>query len=157
MCRHLLSVLGVLSLLIGLVAMQGALAATTTLTFDEYLDSTTLSTRYQSARVTISGAGISNAVFTPWPANTRANMAFAPTGLQTFTLNSTISDAIQAVSAYVSGDTSTGIYAYDAAGVLVGQSVTLGATTDSARLCIESRPFASILFRGRVREISAME
>ncbi|MFC3110363.1 PKD domain-containing protein [Undibacterium arcticum] len=130
MRRYLLSVLGLLSFLIGLGAAPSALATTTTLTFDEYPDGTTLTTQYQGVGVTISGAAVSNALATPWPANTGANVAFAQTGLMTFTLNSTITGAIQTVSAYVSGDTSVGIYAYDVGGVLIGQSVTPGATNN---------------------------
>lgn len=126
MRRPILSILGVL--LMGLAAAQSALATTTSLTFDEYPDGTALTTQYQGAGVTISGATALNAFATPWPANSGANVAFAQTGLMTFSLNPTITGALQTVSAYISGDTSIGIFAYDAADVLVGQALTPGAT-----------------------------
>lgn len=108
----------------------GALAATTTLTFDEYSDGTVLTTQYQGVGVTVSGATVLPAVYTPYPANSAPNIAYAPTGLMTFTLNSAITGNIQSVSAYVSADASTGIYAYDAGGLLVGQALTPGATNN---------------------------
>lgn len=127
MRKYLLSVVGVLSLLIGLAATQAATqAATTKLTFDEFADRTTLTTQYQAVGVTVSGALVLSAPNSPWPANSGQNLVYAPTGLMTFDLDSTITGNIQTASAYVSGDMSIGIYAYDAAGVLVGQALTPG-------------------------------
>jgi hypothetical protein len=121
--------LAVLIALLGIGA-QGASAATTTLTFDELLSGTVLTTEYQGLGVTISGATSVNALVYPWPANTSPNVAYAQSGLMNFTLDPAILGNIQSVSAYVSGATSVGIYAYDAQNVLVGQAITPGATNN---------------------------
>lgn len=118
-----------LAVLLG-VGTQGALAATTMLTFDEFTDQTVLTTQYQGLGVTVSGAKVIAAINTAWPANSGLNFAYAPTGLMTFSLNSTITGNIQSVSAYVFSDASVGIYAYDAGNVLVGQAVTPGASNN---------------------------
>ena len=123
--RYLLFVVGVLSLVLGLGAVQPALAAPVTLTFDEFSDGTVLSTQYQGLGVTVSGATVVPALNTPWPANTGANAAFALTGLMTFSVNSLITGAIQSVLAYVSSDSlAVGLFAYDAANDLIGQALT---------------------------------
>lgn len=128
--RHFLSALGVVALVLGLGAARNALASTTTLTFDEYFDGTVLSTQYQSVGVTVSGARVLDAINTSWSANSVPNFVYAPTGLMTFSLNSGITGSIQSISAYVWADSGVGIYAYDAADVLLGQVLTAGPTNN---------------------------
>lgn len=128
--RPVRSVVGVLSLLLGLGAGQSALASPITLTFDEYADGTVLSTQYQGVGVTVSGARVIVAINTSWSANSVPNFAYAPTGLMTFSLNSGITGSIQSISAYVWADSGVGVYAYDAADVLLGQVLTAGPTNN---------------------------
>lgn len=131
MRKPLRFLLSMLSLIIALLsAAHSALAATTTLTFDEFADGTDITTQYQSQGVTVSGVSTINQIYTPWSSNSSPNLAAAPIGLMRFTLDSAITGPIQFVSAYVSGLTSVGIYAFDAAGAPVGQSVTPGATNN---------------------------
>ncbi len=133
-----------ITLFIGLATSQSAYAATT-LSFDEYADGTVLTTQYQGVGVTISGATIIPSAYTAWAANTGPNFAYAPTGLMTFSLNSAITGNIQSVSAYISGDTSVGIYAYDSTGALVGQALTPGASNNLfLSLTSSGNPIASI-------------
>ncbi len=110
-----------LTLLVSLAIPQAVLAATT-LTFDDYSDGTVLSTEYQSLGVTTSGATVSLAIFTRWPAVSGSNLVLGLTGLITFNFDSSITGNIKTVSAYVSGDPGTGIFAYDSSGALLGQS-----------------------------------
>jgi hypothetical protein len=121
--------LAVLIALLGIGA-QGASAATTTLTFDEFPDGTALTTEYQGLGVTVTGTIASIGILAPWPENTSPNVAFSPVGLMTFTLDPAILGNIQSVSAYISGSASVGIYAYDAQNALVGQAITPGATNN---------------------------
>mgnify|MGYP001011358874 CR=1 FL=1 len=124
MHKHLFFVLGLL--FIGLGAAPSALA-TITLTFDDLPSGTDVASHYAGIGVTASGATALVATSTPWPANSGLNIAYAPTGLMTFLLNSVITGNVETVSAYISDESSVGIYAYDAADVLLGQVVTLGA------------------------------
>ncbi|WLI11244.1 MULTISPECIES: cadherin-like domain-containing protein [Pseudomonas] len=103
---------------------------TTTLTFDEYANGTPLTSQYQGLGVILSGCTTLDAIFSPWPASSGSNLSSAPTGLMTFTFDLAITGNIQSVSAYVSGSTSIGLYAYNASGVLVGQASTPGATNN---------------------------
>jgi hypothetical protein len=131
--------------LIGVAAAQSAFAETTSLTFDDILDGITITSQYQGIGVLVSGAVALDALHTPWPANSSPNVAYAPTGLMTFTVNSTITGDIQSVSAYISGDTSVGIYAYDSGGALVGQAVTGGASNNQlVSVTSSGGPIASI-------------
>lgn len=143
--RYLLSIVGGLALVLGLGAVQPAIASTTTLTFDEYANGTDITNQYQSLGVMATGVNVLDAIFSPWPANTGANLAAAPTGILTFLLDSSITGDVTSVSSYVSGTTSIGIYAYDIGGSLVGQSLTPGAT-DNMFLSVTSagNPIASV-------------
>lgn len=111
------------ALLLALGTPLVATAATTTLTFDEFSNGTSLTTQYQGLGVTASGATVLLAAFGPFPTASGANIAAAQTGFMSFSFNSVITGNIATVSAYLSGDTGTGIYAYDANGFLVGQSL----------------------------------
>lgn len=133
------------ALLLGLAGAPSA-SAETILTFDEFASGTTLTTQYQGLGVTASGpVVVYNALISPWPAHSGTNMAFAPTGLMTFYLDSTIIGNIQSVSVFLSGASSTGVYAYDASGALVGQSITQG-WTDNAFVKVTSagNPISSV-------------
>lgn len=111
------------ALLLALGTPLIARAATTTLTFDEFSNGTPLTTQYQSLGVTASGATILLAAFGPFPTASGANIAAAQTGFMTFSFDPVITGSIATVSAYLSGDAGTGIYAYDSNGFLVGQSL----------------------------------
>jgi PKD repeat protein len=116
-----------------------------TLTFDEIPDGAGLTNQYQNVGVTASGVQILNSIGLPWPANTPLNVAFAPTGLMTFTLDPLIIGNVQMVSAYISGDTSVGIYAYDANGILVGQaSAPAGANNVLVTVTSSGAPITSV-------------
>ncbi|WP_216674862.1 REJ domain-containing protein [Paraburkholderia elongata] len=130
MRRPLLSLLGVLSLLMGLGAASSALATTITLTFDEFQTGTAVTNQYENLGVLVSGATALAAAAlaapaSPWPANTPPNIAYSPLGLMTFTLNSAITGNVQSVSAYLSEGVgvNVGIYAYDALGALAGWAI----------------------------------
>lgn len=137
MRNHTRNALGSIAILMGLSTPLKVWAGTTTLTFDEFPNQTPITTQYQSIGVTVSGATTLNAAVSPWPANTPSYLVYSQPGLMTFTLDPTIIGPIQTVSAYVSGTSSVGIYAYDAAGLLVGQAATPGAT-DNALLTVTS-------------------
>ncbi len=111
------------ALLLALGSPLVAAAATTTLTFDEFSQGTSLTTQYQSLGVTASGASILVAAFGPFPAASGANIAASQGGFMSFSFDPLIAGNIATVSAYVSGDTGTGIFAYDSNGFLLGQSV----------------------------------
>ena len=130
MRRPLFSLLGALSLLMGLGAASSALATTITLTFDEFQTGTAVTNQYENLGVLVSGAtafaaAALAAAANPWPANTPPNIAYSPLGLMTFILNPGITGNVQSVSAYLSegAGVNVGIYAYDASGALVGQAI----------------------------------
>lgn len=106
---------------------SAALAATTTLTFDELPDDALITNQYQSIGVTVSGARAFLASQGAWSSNTSPNVAYAPSGLMTFTIDSSITGDVKSASAYLSTVAPVGIYAYDANGILVGQGMTTGA------------------------------
>ncbi len=137
-----------LALLMSLVAPQAVLAATTTLTFDEFADGTSLTTQYQSLGVTANGVIIFTAAFTPWPAVSSPNVASTLTGQMTFTLDSNITGNIETVSVFVSGFAGTGIFAYDSLGALVGQS-TLASDATNALLSVTTagNPITTVIIR----------
>ncbi|WP_224102187.1 hypothetical protein [Paraburkholderia caribensis] len=124
----LYSLLGML-LWTGLGATPNVLATTTTLNFDTAPDGsviqsgTSISSQYQTVGVTVSGATADNASLEAQRANTAPNIAFAPTGMMTFTLNPAITGNVQSVSAYITAGLGVSIYAYDASGSLVGQTL----------------------------------
>jgi hypothetical protein len=122
------SIKAVAACLLTLTLAQSAFAATTTLTFDEFANQTPITTQYQSVGVTASGATTILALTTPWAANTGSYLAYSSSGLMTFNLDLNVMGNIQKVSAYVSGTSNTGIYAYDSNGALVGQAVSPGAS-----------------------------
>ena len=100
---------------------SGLTSTGSSLSFDEFLSDSELTTQYQSLGVTVSGGvTILNEFNSPWPAQSGVNLVYAGSGLMIFTFDSAITGNIQTVSAYVSGAANTGLFAYDAAGVLVG-------------------------------------
>jgi len=119
--RQLRSVLGTLALLFSLGAAQSALATVTVLTFDEFTDGTVLTNQYASLGITASGATIVDAPLIGLPFVSSLNLAYAPSGLMTFSLNSAITGDIYTVSTYVTGPVDTGLFAYDAGNNLLGQ------------------------------------
>jgi hypothetical protein len=103
---------------------QSALA--TTLTFDEFPGGTVLTTQYQSLGVTISGATVYTSCPTClFPPVSGTNVAYAPSGLMTFSFNPTVvGGSVDTVSAYVTAyGGPAGIYAYDSSNNLLGQSL----------------------------------
>jgi hypothetical protein len=133
-----------LTLLLTLTA-QSALAVTTTLNFDDIPSNTQLTNQYQSLGVIASGVTVVNEFSTPWSANTPSNVAYAPTGLMTFTLDQSVLANVQTVSAYVSGITPVGIYAYDSSGTLVGSAAAPSGTLNALVTVTSSgNPIASI-------------
>lgn len=93
---------------------------TKTLTFDD-VQIGPLPSPY--AGVTVSGATVVGALGTGWNAHSGANLSYSELGLMSFTFNLAITGNIQSVSAYVSGEPFTGLFAYNASGVLIGQTV----------------------------------
>jgi len=128
--------------LMGLVA-QGALAqTTTTLDFEGIADGASITTQYQSQGVLVSGATAVDGILNFITPHSGRNLAFAPSGLMTFSLS--ISN-VKTVSAYVTGPANVGIFAYDASNNLVGQSISTVPTT-LALLSVTSSgaPIASV-------------
>ena len=121
--RQLRSVLGTLALLFSLGATQSALATVTVLTFDEFTDGTVLTNQYASLGVTASGAmtldGPNNG-FTPVSPR---NLTFSINGYMFFSFNPAITGDIFTVSAYVSGPSYVGLFAYDIGNNLLGQAM----------------------------------
>lgn len=98
-CSHMRSAMGVLSCLLGLGTAQPALADPLILIFDEFLHGPVLSNQSQGGGETTAGVPTTNVVTTPGPAQAGVNVAFAPTGLLVFTLNTSITGTTQANSA----------------------------------------------------------
>jgi hypothetical protein len=121
--RQLRSVLGTLALLFSLGAAQSALATVTVLTFDEFTDGTVLTNQYASLGVTVSGAAILNANLNGIVPVSKPNVAYADSGLMSFSPNSAITGDIFIVSAYVSGPADVGLFAYDIGNNLLGQAI----------------------------------
>jgi hypothetical protein len=131
--------------MLGLGGAPNALASTVTLDFDAFPDGTIITNQYLPLGVMVSGVTNLNGLNTSWPANTAPNIAYAPTGLMTFTLDPLILGNIQSVSAYVSGDFSVGIYAYDDLNNLVAQALTPGASNNLFLLAASSgNPIRSV-------------
>ncbi|WP_124529493.1 hypothetical protein [Burkholderia sp. Bp8991] len=142
--------LGLVSILAGLGAAPGAWA-TTTLTFDDVSSGTILTNQYQNLGVTASGVIVVNAGGTPWTANTPTNIAAAPTGLMTFTLNPAIIGNVQTISAYVGPSTITTISAYDASSALVGQTVVPASSSGNmtpASVTSSGNPIVTVQIQG---------
>lgn len=101
---------GGLALVLGLGAAPGALATPTILDFDDLSGGFNVTNQYQSVCVTVSGAAVISDLISPCSTNSSPNIAYAPTGLMTFVLDPSVTGLVQIVSAYISGDTSVGIY-----------------------------------------------
>ncbi|MFL8990635.1 beta strand repeat-containing protein, partial [Pseudomonas azerbaijanorientalis] len=118
---------------------SGLTSTGSSLSFDEFLSDSELTTQYQSLGVTVSGGvTILNEFNSPWPAQSGVNLVYAGSGLMIFTFDSAITGNIQTVSAYVSGAANTGLFAYDAAGVLVGQALLPPGAPANTRLTVNS-------------------
>lgn len=114
-----------------LLGAQTASAATTTLSFDEFDNETPLTSQYQNYGVRIAGAIAIEATYFPWPAHSGLNVAYADSGIMNFHFDSSILGEVITVSAYISGTSNVGIYAYDANNNLVGLSATDGASENA--------------------------
>jgi len=135
----------VLAALIGLGSSSAAVAATTVLSFEEVPEGSLITNQYENLGVTASGAVVASSDNLGWPFNSQFNLAYAPTGYMSFNLNSTIIGNVQSVSAYISGYSSVGIYAYDSSGNVVGQAVTGGFSQNMFLTLVSSgNPITSI-------------
>ncbi|KUY86210.1 hypothetical protein [Burkholderia sp. RF4-BP95] len=150
MRRLVHSLLGLLWILAGPSAAPGAWA-TTTLTFDD-VPTGSLTNQYQSLGVMASGVDVANAAFTVYAANTPPNIAFAPNGLMTFTIDPTVIGNVQSISAYIGPSTTTTLSAYDASGALVGQTVLPASPTywnlAPASVTSSGNPIVSVQIQG---------
>ncbi|MGH8330053.1 MAG: cadherin-like domain-containing protein, partial [Pseudomonas sp.] len=99
-------------------------SVTNNLTFDNLPPGIPLGAQYAALGVTVSGASIISSS-PSLPSHSGTSLAYSELGLMTFTFNSAIGN-IQTVSAYVSGVVGIGLYAFDAAGALIGQAVLAG-------------------------------
>lgn len=132
--------------LMGLGSSSAAVAATTVLSFDELPEGSLITNQYESLGVTASGAVVASSDNLGWPFSSQFNLAYAPTGQMSFNLNSTIMGNVQSVSAYISGYSSVGIYAYDSSGNEVGQAATGGFSQNMFLTLVSSgNPIASIV------------
>lgn len=127
-----------LAVLAGLSFGQTALAASTTINFDNLPNNTTLTNQYQSSGVQASGVTVFNYFVTNWLPHSASNIALSLDGLMQFDFDPAITGNIKTVSAYVSSYSDTGIYAYDANGVLVGQSIKAANAPDNTLLSVTS-------------------
>ncbi|MDH4651395.1 MULTISPECIES: S-layer family protein [unclassified Pseudomonas] len=116
---------------------SAALGGVQTLMLDELSDGD-LADSYQHLGVTASGAQVTAAAMSIWPAHSGSKLAFAPSGLMVFDLAPAITGDVVTVSAYVSGEIDTGLFAYDADGNLVGQSVLPFAAPANTLLSVTS-------------------
>ncbi|MFM4834145.1 hypothetical protein [Aeromonas media] len=117
-----------------LLGTHTASAATTTLSFDEFPNGTLLTNQYQNYGVEVINYGeviVIGGSNWPWPAHSGLNVVYTDTGLMSYSLNSSILGDIRTVSAYISGGSDVGIYAYDANENLVGLSATGGASDNA--------------------------
>ncbi|GJG96655.1 hypothetical protein [Cupriavidus pauculus] len=111
-----------------LLVSQSPNAATTTLSFDEIGDDIAITNQYQSRGVLVTGANAINAGALGFGAHSGTQVAYAPSGLMTFTL--TVGD-IKSVSTYMTGPVNIGIFAYDSSNNLLGQAVTSSASVNT--------------------------
>lgn len=133
MKTQLLNVTKNLNVLLATIVFLGAQlasAATTVLTFDDIASGMDVTTQYQSYGISTTGASVIDSSLAPWPAQSAPNIAYSPMGLMRFDFDSAILGDVQSVSAYISGDYSVGIYAYDAAGAFLGQALTGGPSNN---------------------------
>jgi hypothetical protein len=129
---------------IGLLYTSVAQATTTTLTFDDLAGP--LTTQYQSLGVTTPGVLVSNLSINPPSFN---KIAWNPDGLIIFNLDSSIMGDIHTVSAQLfisSQDVS--IFAYDAVGALLGQSLISAYQQNPLTVSFLSSPIAKITILG---------
>jgi len=159
------SLLGMLSLALAMAAPLRADAKTTTLNFDTTPDGTAipsntlLTDQYQSIGVLAvirSQTGVVetrveviDAASNFLDVMSKPNVAYSSDGLMTFTLNAALTGNVRTVSAYIEGGHGTGIYAYDASGTLVGQTV-LPVDTHMALFSVTSSgsPITTVLIQG---------
>lgn len=132
--------------LASLVAFLSAPVGATVLTFDDLPDGTVLTTQYQSLGVTAAGATVLDDLYSPWPAHSAPNVVYAPAGLITFTFAPAVTGSLQSVSAYVSGYSAVGLYAYDASGTVLGQTLlpTNGGANVMLAFTSPGNPIASV-------------
>lgn len=133
-----------LALVLSAGAAPSAFAGSTTLSFNGITSGYPLTTQFQSEGVTASGATIYSTAITNWTNPYGNNVAAAPTGLMTFTFNSSVTGNINSVSTYLSGNAGVGLYAYDASGTLLAQSVLSAAASSQAISVTSSTPIASV-------------
>lgn len=151
MHRRLLSLLGAVSLVMGLVAAPGAQAqaTTTTLSFNNLPNNTQLTTQDQSLGVTASGVTIINVALSPWINPYGTNIAESPSGVMTFTLNPAILGNVQTASTYISASTTVTMSAYDASNNLVGQAVVTEAVANALlSVTTSGNPIATVQISG---------
>ena len=128
---------------VSIVATDGAgnsasnSALTKRLTFDD-VPQGQLSTQYAGLGVTVSGAAIENAPSLGLPAHSGTQVSYSPQGLMSFTFNLAITGNIQTVSAYITGAEGTGLFAYNASGALVGQTLLPGQAPSNTLLTVTS-------------------
>lgn len=127
-----------LAVFTGLSIGQTAMAASTTINFDDLASGTTLTNQYQSSGVQASGVNVYSYLVTNWLPHSASNLALSLNGLMEFDFDPAITGNIKTVSAYVSSYSETGIYAYDANGILVGQSIKAANAPDNTLLSVTS-------------------
>ncbi|WP_348263267.1 hypothetical protein P8935_01615 [Telmatobacter sp. DSM 110680] len=148
---------GILSLLLGVTFAavlgsftQCAWAGTTTLTFDEFVNGTTLTTQYQNVGVTISGAQVIQTNST-YPPVSYPNVVFPPSGLMTFSFSV---GGVKTVSAFVTvyvslGEPPVSINAYDSSNNLLGSSALSTDGTDAfLSVTTSGNPIAYVNIQG---------
>uniref|UniRef100_UPI0010F697F4 cadherin-like domain-containing protein n=1 Tax=Pseudomonas sp. D(2018) TaxID=2502238 RepID=UPI0010F697F4 len=110
---------------------------TQTLTLDDVANGN-LGTQYLPRGVVASGAVVIEAASTLWPAHSGTRLAYSPTGLMEFDFNPAMIGNIYHLSAYVTGVENTGLFAYDSAGNLVGQSLLSVLSESNTLLTVTS-------------------
>ena len=117
-------------------------SVTNNLTFDNIAPGSPLGAQYVALGVIVSGANIINSS-AELPSHSGTNLAYSELGLMTFTFNSAIGN-IQSVSAYVSGDAGTGLFAFSAAGTLIGQAVLASGAVNTLLTVTSGVPIARL-------------
>ncbi|WP_084585333.1 PKD domain-containing protein [Paraburkholderia ginsengisoli] len=101
---------------------DGIAQPSVTLNFDGLADGVFVTSQYAAQGVTVSGATAFAAASAGVPAHSGQNVVYAGTGLMSFQLGSSLGQ-VKKVSAYITGPTNVGLFAYDSANTLLGSSV----------------------------------
>jgi DNA-binding CsgD family transcriptional regulator len=155
MRRYMFVMLAVLLMVSEFPAASGAWATTTVINFTATPSGiaipniTPVTNQYQSVGVLVSGATAFNQNGTLWSDPYGQNVAMAPDGLMTYTLNPSVIGNVQSLIANISAPPGVFIRAFDASGSMVGATSTSTpvANTDFS-ITSTGNPIATVQIQG---------